>query len=52
MNLKQIHALLNALPHYAQSETIEIAKGKNALRTSVKGIWKQAKRDLRWQLQK
>jgi len=50
MKLKEIHALLNALPHYAQSETIEIAKGKNALKTSVKGIWKQAKRDLKWQL--
>jgi hypothetical protein len=52
MKLKEIHALLNALPHYGQSETIEIAKGKNALRGSIKGNWKQAKRQLRWQLQK
>ena len=52
MNLKQLHALLASMPHYAQSETIEIAKGKNALRTSVKDIWKQSKRDMQWQLHK
>ena len=50
--IKEIHALLNAMPHYGQSETIEIAKGKNAYKTSVKDLFKQAKRKIKWQLQK
>jgi hypothetical protein len=46
---KHIHSLLSASEHYAQSEAIEIAKGKYDLKQS---FWKQLKRKMLWQLRK
>jgi hypothetical protein len=42
--IKQIIDLLNMLPHYGQSETIEIAKGKHELPYTFKGAFEQIKR--------
>jgi len=38
--------LLEASEHYAQSENIEIAKGKYILATTIKQSWKKAKRQI------
>jgi len=40
--------LLNDFDHYGESETIEIAKGKYELTTTIKGAWKQHKRAKEW----
>jgi len=42
--IKQIFTMLNLLPHYGISETIEIAKGKNMLPTNLKTAFEQIKR--------
>lgn len=42
--IKHILDLLNMLPHYGQSETIEIAKGSNEFPTTFKGAFEQIKR--------
>lgn len=46
--IKQIIEMLQALPHYNQSETIEIAKGKHELPTTIKKGWNQIKRNYKW----
>jgi hypothetical protein len=46
--IRQIIELLNALPHYKQSENIEIAKGKYELPTSINKGWEQIKRTYQW----
>lgn len=43
--------MLNVLPHYNQSEAIEIAKGKHELPTTIKKGWNQIKRNYKWQSQ-
>lgn len=47
--IKLILELLILDEHYAQSEAIEIAKGKNELITNWKRAFKQIKRDIKWQ---
>lgn len=46
--IKQILDLLNMLPHYGQSEVIEIAKGKNELPKTFKAGFEQIKRVIKW----
>ena len=46
--IKQIIELLNALPHYQQSENIEIAKGKYEMPTSINKVGNQIKRNYQW----
>jgi hypothetical protein len=46
--IKQILEMLRFDDFYAQSETIEIAKGKYNLVSSVKDKYKQVKRELKW----
>ena len=44
--------ILHALPYYAESETIEIAKGKHKIpQTFVEGF-ELSKRNILWQLRK
>ena len=38
--------MLSITEHYGQSELIEIAKGKYAIETKVKRVYKQAMREL------
>lgn len=47
--IKQIIDMLNALEHYGVSETVEIAKGKYELPTTIKKGWNQIKRNYKWQ---
>jgi hypothetical protein len=47
--IKQILTMLNGLDHYGRSETIEIAKGKFELPTTIKKGWNQIKRNYKWQ---
>jgi hypothetical protein len=42
--IKQIIGMLNMLPHYGSTETIEIAKGKNMLPINFKSAFEQMKR--------
>jgi hypothetical protein len=42
--IKQIMAMLNALDHYGQSETIEIAKGKYELPKTFSAAFEQIRR--------
>lgn len=42
--IKQIIDLLNILPHYGQSDIIEIAKGKNELPKTFTMAFEQIKR--------
>lgn len=49
--IRTILELLNALDHYNRSETIEIAKGKFELPTTIKKGWNQIKRNYKWQSQ-
>lgn len=46
--IKDILALLNASEHYAQSESIEIAKGKYQIPTTFKIGVRQLKRQIKW----
>jgi hypothetical protein len=46
--IEQILELLKASEHYAESEYIEIAKGKNKLNKTWKEVFKQHKRLLKW----
>jgi hypothetical protein len=46
--IKDILALLNANEHYAQSESIEIAKGKYQIPTTFKIGVRQIKRNIQW----
>ena len=46
--IKNILELLALDEHYAQSELIEIAKGKYQLLTTCKDGFKQLKRQLKW----
>lgn len=50
--LKNIIQLLQLHEHYAVSENIEIAKGKNELPKSFKKAIPQLKRLIKWQIQK
>lgn len=50
--IKQIMLLLNGLDHYAQSETIEIAKGKNEYPKTFTSLFKQIKRLIEWRKRK
>ena len=43
--------LLNVDEFYGESESIEIAKGKNKLPETLKEGFKQIKRNRRWQIQ-
>lgn len=47
--IKHIIEMLGLLNHYNQSETIEIAKGKYELPTTMKKGWNQIKRNYKWQ---
>jgi hypothetical protein len=47
--IAQILNMLAGLDHYGKSETIEIAKGKYELPTSIKKGWNQIKRNYQWQ---
>lgn len=38
--------MLSIHDHYGQSELIEIAKGKYAIRTDIKGVYKAKQREL------
>jgi hypothetical protein len=49
--IRLIIEMLNVLPHYNQSEAIEIAKGKYELPTTIKKGWNQIKRNYKWQSQ-
>ena len=42
--IKQIMSMLNALDHYGQSETIEIAKGKYELPKTFSAAFEQIRR--------
>jgi hypothetical protein len=42
--LKLLIELLRVDDFYNVSENVDIAKGKYAIETSIKGIWKQEKR--------
>jgi hypothetical protein len=46
--IKQILEMLRFDEFYAQSETIEIAKGKYKLTSTVKDRYKQGKREIKW----
>jgi len=46
--MKEIFEMLKLDPFYNTSEEIEIAKGKNAIPTTIKEALKQAKRVIRW----
>ena len=46
--IKHIIDLLIIDDHFAQSEIIEIAKGKNELPKSFKRLFKQFNRELKW----
>ena len=46
--IKNILELLNANEHYAQSENIEIAKGKYQIPTTFKIGFRQIKREIKW----
>jgi hypothetical protein len=46
--IKHIIEMLGLLNHYNQSETIEIAKGKYELPTTIKKGWNQIKRTHQW----
>lgn len=50
--LKNIIELLQLHEHYAQSENIEIAKGKYELPKTFKKAKNQLKRKIKWQIQK
>jgi hypothetical protein len=43
--IKQIVAMLQLDDFYGESELIDIAKGKYQYNTSMKKMWKQAKRN-------
>ena len=43
--IKQIVAMLQIDDFYGESELIDIAKGKYQYTTSMKKMWKQAKRE-------
>ncbi len=45
--IKEIIAMLKLDEFTGQSESIEIAKGKYKLHTSIRKTWKQAKRELK-----
>ena len=45
--IKLILEMLQLDEHYGQSETIEIAKGKYELPTTIKGTFKKFKRTLK-----
>lgn len=47
--IKQIIEMLNSFDHYGRSETIEIAKGKYELPTTIRKGWNQIKRNYKWQ---
>jgi hypothetical protein len=47
--IKEILNLLMLDNHYGKSETIEIAKGKYELPTTIKKGWNQIKRNYKWQ---
>lgn len=47
--ISHIITMLNGLEHYAQSEAIEIAKGKYELPMTFKKGWNQIKRNYKWQ---
>lgn len=57
MIIQHIIQMLSIHDHHGQSELIEIAKGKYAIETSTKRVYKQAMRELymkgakRWQKQ-
>ena len=46
--IRNIIDLLNVLPHYGQSELIEIAKGKNEIPRTFKSGFEQIKRVMKW----
>ena len=46
--IKQILQLLSANEHYAQTENIEIAKGKYQIPKDFKTGFRQIKRHLKW----
>ena len=50
--LKNIIDLLNNNNFYAESELIEIAKGKYKAPEGLKEMYKNAKRRIKWQLKK
>lgn len=50
--IKAILDLLTTFDHYAQSEEIEIAKGKHELPTNFKKGFTQVKRFIKWQTRK
>jgi hypothetical protein len=50
--IKAILDLLTTQNHYAQSEEIEIAKGKYELPTNFKKGFNQIKRNWKWQSKK
>ena len=50
--LKNIIDLLNTNNFYAESELIEIAKGKYKAPEGLKEMYKNAKRRIKWQLKK
>jgi len=47
--IELIFEMLHLTEHYAQSENIEIAKGKNELPEDWKGVITQIKRHKKWQ---
>ena len=49
--IKLIIDLLQVNPYYGQSQRIDIAKGKNAIPKTWKGLWENIKRRL-WQKRK
>jgi hypothetical protein len=46
--IKQILEMLNFDNYYSQSETIEIAKGKYKMVSTIKDKIKQSKREIKW----
>ena len=44
--------ILHALPYYAESETIEIAKGKHKIHQTFVEGFELSKRKILWQLRK
>ena len=46
--IKNILELLSLQEHFAQSEIIEIAKGKYKIQRNWKQAYKQIKREIKW----
>jgi hypothetical protein len=44
--------ILHSFPYYAETETIEVAKGKHKLPETFKEGYEQSKRKILWQLRK